>query len=397
MKSTFLKFSLILFTILLSTVSAEDLQKYRMIDLGVFGTDQSDVISINEKGQVLGTFREGENDFIFLWDEINGLKIIEMPDGCRSWQLKLNNIGQIAGVSYSESSSRMFYWDPNFGLWELESSKKDIDIVAFNDRGQVLGNVEDQIYLWDHGKKINLSAFFREHVPGNWTSLRAVDLNNHGHVAFNVYKSNSTQYDPGFRSFLWKGGPFEALIPEDEWETLVRVKCVDKAVNVVCMDDNGNMILTLFSAGNGSYGHLQYFISPSSNIYASCQGCDLIRNGFPIARYCLPAKQKKDRQGKFYFTQGVEIKKLFKEEFPYYNISSTADVRDQNSKGYVIGTIGTMYSGHHAFLAIPENQIENNNLANDPLKESLGDVIQEIADINPNSEERGKAHIDSNA
>ncbi len=345
---------LFIFLTTISFVSSVELPKYRMIDLGLFGIDESCAISINEKGQILGRCEEGGCSFVFIWDKFNGLKLIDLPEGCEYWGFKFNNKGQIAGIVRSDSIFRVFLWDPNLGLWEVETSKNNIYLAALNDQGQILFNVDEQMIFFDHGKKTNLTTLFKKQVPGQWNSCFPVALNNYGHVAFNTSISNSNQHHLGCRSFLWKDDSFKTVVSENEWKTLVNIKCVDNDVNVVCMDDEGNMILTLYSyLGGGSFAHLQYFISPSRNVNFSCQGCYCIRNGLPIAIDCLHGKLKKDNQDKLYISKGLQIKKLLKDEYPYYNVSS-ADVSDQNSKGYVVGQIDTMFPGRHAFLAIPE-------------------------------------------
>lgn len=344
-----LKDLIFIFVVAFSSVSAENLPKYRMIDLGVFETDQSYASAINNNGQVLGTYREGACNFIFLWDQVNGITIIDSPE-VNIESLKLNENGQIAYISYLNNICKVFYWDNHLGFWEVESSKENIQIVAFNAIGQILGNVGNQMFIWDHGKKTNLTALFREQVPGNWSSFQATSLNNHGHVAFSAYKSNTTgQQDGqdtwGEKSFLWKDGLFKIIMPEKNW---------GDSISVMCMDDDENMIVNTYSQSGGAWS--QHFISKSNNISAACQGCDIIRNGLPIARDCLPGKLKKDNYGKLYFSKGVQIKKLFDDEFPYYNIPNTTEIYDQNSKGYVVGGIDTMFQGCHAFLAIPETQ-----------------------------------------
>ncbi len=142
-------------------------------------------------------------------------------------------------------------------------------------------------------------------------------------------------------------------MPEKCWETTVRVNS---------LDDAGNMIISLYPRSGGNYfgragKEKHYFIGPSRNIVPCQVLFDLIRYGLPIAKGCLPGKLKKDKDGILYFARGIEIKKLLKEEFPYYNISNySTHVWDQNSKGYVVGsidTIDTIY-GFHAFLAVPD-------------------------------------------
>jgi hypothetical protein len=327
------------------SASADELPKYKMVDLGVFETDSSHALAVNEKGQVLGSCYEGVYQYLFLWDEDTGLTIIELPTGIIHWSLKLNNNGQIAGIIHSNSMHKIVYWDVNSGFLELESSKNRIDSVEFNDKRQILCNIQEQMILLDHGKKIDLTNLFHEQIPGKWSSFRSVSLNNHGHVAFNVYKDNETKQDQniGEKSFIWKDGSFSMILPEIGWETSVQIQY---------MDDNGNMIVNLSPKRGGVHG--QYFVNQSKNIFIPCQGCEKIRNGVPISRECLPGSLKKDRQGNLYFYRGVQIGKLLKEELPYYNISETAEIIDQNSSGYVVGSVDTMYPGRHAFLAIPK-------------------------------------------
>lgn len=158
-----------------SFISAEDLPKYKMIDLGVFGRDQSYAISINERGQVLGICEEGSTSFLFIWDELKGLKIIDRPEGFNTCELKFNNNGQFAGVCFLDSFYRIFLWDQYLGFWELETSKNGIEIAALNDKGQILGRIGDEIFLWDHGKKTDLTALFREKIPGEWNSFPSIN------------------------------------------------------------------------------------------------------------------------------------------------------------------------------------------------------------------------------
>lgn len=50
------------------------------------------------------------------------------------------------------------------------------------------------------------------------------------------------------------------------------------------------------------------------------------------------------------------IHKLLEVEYPFFNVQdrNSTRINDQNSKGCIVGYIGTMFPGTHAFLAIPE-------------------------------------------
>lgn len=326
-----------------------------MIDMGIFETDESQAWDVNENGQVIGTFKEGKFNFIFLWDEFNGLKIIDPPEGARLWGLKLNNKGQFVLLTHSNSIYTLLFWDPCLGFWELESSKNQINGIHLNDKGQVLGQLEGQIFFWDHGKKINITDLFRAQVEGKWSQFNSCALNNFGRIVFSAYKDKVNGENAwGHKSFLWKDGTFEMILPEMGWEI---------SVKVIAIDDDDNMIVNLDYSRRSYYGN-RYFLSNSRNIFAFCDACDTLRNGLPIEIERLPGRMKEDKEGKPYFARGLEIKKLFKDEFPYYDVSGSTWVQDQNSKGYVVGRIGTMYPGgyQHAFLAIPEKKDISDNI-----------------------------------
>lgn len=178
-------------------------------------------------------------------------------------------------------------------------------------------------------------------------------MNNHGHVTFSAYKQKEVGKETwGERSFLWIDGLFKMIMPEKNWETSVRT---------TSLDDDGNMIISTYPQIGGA--HSYYFISPYKNIFILCQqGYDyILKNGLPIAKDCLPGQLKKSNQDKLYYSTGMQIKKLFKEEYPYYNVANTTEIQDQNSKGLVVGQISTMFPGRssHAFLAIPEQWKES--------------------------------------
>lgn len=328
-----------LFVTSFCAVHSENLSTYKIIDLGLFETDSSYAFSINEKGQILGTFRENNLSYAFLWDEINGLKIMEPPEDYIFSSMRLNNEGQIAGMMYLPSSATwtIFYWDIHLGFWEIESG--NCSIIGFNDKGQILGRLNNQIIIWDHGKKTDLKSLFLNEVPGDWGMIHTPHLNNLGHVAFSVF-----DYTLGkCKFFIWDGNFIPISLNKEIGELVDEDDCIR------FLDDNDNLILDLHLSRTKK----RYFISPYSDFFIPCSECESIKNGIPLSLDCLPSKLKKDRQGNFYFQKGITIKNLLKEKSPYYHITDNTKILDQNSKGYVVGYVDTLY-GQHAFLAIPE-------------------------------------------
>lgn len=322
------------FICLFSFASADPFPKYRMLDLRMSGTDESHAIAVNENGQVLGIAHRGDNRYPFLWDVANGHKVLELPAGTMYWGLKLNGSGQLAGIYIADNVYKLFFSDSHSGLLELDTSLTGhLNISSFNDKGQILGSIDGQAFLWDHDKKTNLTHFFREHFMGNWCSIYGTAMNNHGHIAFSAYQF-------GYRSFLWMDDCFKMIVPDDS----------ESAIVVDYLDDQGNMIVSTFPPKRGCF--TSYFMDRSKNIFAACQGCELIRNAYPIAKDCFPGQLKQDDQGKWYFSNGLKIKDFVARED--YSISNSMNIHDQNSKGHVVGTIATDSSERHAFMAIPD-------------------------------------------
>ena len=122
--------------------AVEVFPKYKMIDLGTLETDYSRAIAINEKGQVLGTIKEGEIESIFIWEEKNGLKIIELSGSTRD--LFLNNNGQIAGCRYDrQGGQQAFIWDQTKGFINVNCGNGEVEVRGFNDKAQVIGDFYD--------------------------------------------------------------------------------------------------------------------------------------------------------------------------------------------------------------------------------------------------------------
>lgn len=116
-----------------------------MTDLGTLPNGRSSIArSINERGQIVGEIRVPEPGFedpvphAVWWD--NGT-ITDL--GARSWANGINNVGQIVGTSFFESSgqSHAFLWE-NGRMVDLGTlpGATGSTAVAINDNGQVVGS-----------------------------------------------------------------------------------------------------------------------------------------------------------------------------------------------------------------------------------------------------------------
>lgn len=346
MKFTITSKIIFLFVFLFSSIHAEGLPEYEILDLGTLETDNSRPIAINDRGQILGIFESGGENYVFLWEMGEGLKILDMPG-----PQFLNNNGQLAGTVYLENHPGWkegfgFIWSPDIGMLNIGSlGGQGAEIIDFNDKCQVVGtsnvNVsnkyESHAFFWEHGVMTDLTILFKQQVSGNWFHVRPTSLNNLGHVIIIAHNKKASES----KSFIWMNGQFTMLFPEKSPSTNLIVEEID---------DNGNMLVLI--------NHVLYFYVASENkLYFVVENPFEIRSGIRnsvlISRDTLPFKLKKDLKGNEYFSPGARIHDLLIPTPPFCRYSE--EIRGQNSKGWVIGYAYTLYGcGCHAFLAIPK-------------------------------------------
>lgn len=173
-------------------------------NLGTFGGNHSFASSINSGGQIvgfaldaipdpfslfdfgIGGFTSGTQTRAFLWE--NGrMRDLDTLGGSDAWAIFVNERGQVAGYSYTDSSPNPttgvptadpFVWSKE-GMIDLGSLGGTFGFpVGLNNRGQVIGvsNLTgDQInhpFLWDGQKLIDLNT---ETIGGNPVSANAIN------------------------------------------------------------------------------------------------------------------------------------------------------------------------------------------------------------------------------
>lgn len=345
-----------------SSLFAEAVVKYQIVDIGVLSFDASSAIAINDRGQVLGRLKnQGKWEF-FLWDKEHSLQIINLPEGSR---IALNNKGQIAGTS----SEGKFIWDSMTGLYHI--GRFDGAIVSFNDNGEILFSSNDEnsrtkIYLWSSGVLLDISKEFSEQCIGYDLMPNMININNKGQVTLTarclvsealsdnsplLWNSSSSSSSSShsskdykkyvFRSFIWFNGEFEKIF--SEYDTYDQVQ-------VLRLDENDNVCIIL--------DDMPYFMNKNSGIQAKVDfhqwGHLIIRNGIPQISFCLPSKIRKNLDGSFYYLPGIEIRKLIEPCYPYWIDKESFKIYGQNSNGQVVGVMETLcWEQKHAFLAVP--------------------------------------------
>lgn len=143
--------------------------KYRISDLGTLDTSTSYATSINNKGQVCGTYYDivKKKIFVFLWDPHNGLRKLGIQ-ALHYNHIFINNNGQVAGTYTNDSHyGRTFTWDPSSGFLDLNLKMTNLQVVDFNDLGQILirTNTLDSLFCWDNGL---LNKIILDNVTSYW-------------------------------------------------------------------------------------------------------------------------------------------------------------------------------------------------------------------------------------
>lgn len=355
------KYLFTIFMLLFSVLYAEStinknpiihLPKYKIYDLGTLGTDKSEALKINENGQIFGKLEDNGSEFFFIWSSNKELQIIDLPKEIRGDPF-FNNSGQVAGNYYNNNykCDRAFIWDNKHSYYDIGSlGGNETRVYGFNDNWQIIGiskisETEDHIFLWDNGKITDLTKQFNNQFLGEWECLYPTTINNKGEIviwARQMQKNNNFSSTYVSQSFLYKNRKFEKLISIENSE----VYCID-------YDDKGNILASITTNGRSNI----YFIGTDKKLILlfDYHGHKII-NGKPQAKDELIGILKKGKHEELYYGAGIRIKKLLEEIKPFYDVGSNQTIiNDQNSKGFVVGKINTIYSSCHAFLAVPTN------------------------------------------
>jgi probable HAF family extracellular repeat protein len=216
----------------------------QMIDLRTLGGNQSSAAAINNHGRVAGFALSDVPDpfsmyyqflyclpFLicppnataaraFVWDEKDGMQDIGTLGGPDSQAFFVNDRGQVAGFSYTNSTVNATTGLPTFHpfLWEKGQGMKDLGTLGgtvaqavngLNERGEVVGSttmagdLTHHPFLWDGKQLIDLGTFGGPNGEADW-------VNDDGEVVGIAQLPEFCPVGPGLagggRAFLWRHG-----------------------------------------------------------------------------------------------------------------------------------------------------------------------------------------------
>jgi probable HAF family extracellular repeat protein len=225
-------------------------------DLDTFGSGHcSYATDINEAGQVIGfSYNVYDNTpvytHIFFWSRESRMQEIGPMGGNTSqpysWGHAINSLGQVTGftfLDYNSFPSQPWWWSVKDGLNLLSTEGGYYNYaVAINDKGQIVGTINNNAYLWTtEGGIKNLGS-----LPGFYGVSDARAINNLGQVI--GHKQNLEGQVVGF--FWTESGGVKELTVPGPW-------IPGSATDPRAINDKGQVIgsYALPIPGSGTHGY----------------------------------------------------------------------------------------------------------------------------------------------
>lgn len=171
------------------------------------------VTAINNHDQVIGNsgpfeFSYPASSRAYLWEKGKRTDLGSLG-GDWTFASAINDRGEVAGVSTTAAGEyHVFLWTRGemVDLGGSASTSRPI-VEEVNDRGQVVGFVGFDGFLWDHG---SIVPFPRWESPSNGSTFFGprMAIDDKGRVAFSVFSSGSLD------TYLWEDGVTIPLAPE---------------------------------------------------------------------------------------------------------------------------------------------------------------------------------------
>lgn len=246
---------------LLSFASFASEYKVSLLGLESLPNIQCEVTAINDKGQVLGTYRDGSIQKIYIFDSKNGLTLIESKDDqfIRPW--KLNNAGQVIGYG---NNSKAFIWSKVFGIRWLDIFNSPSAFASdLNDLGQIIGtyrplgsNAGQRPFMWDNGVVTDMgqeSEFAQniENVGFHVMDIQLTSINNKGELVgyFGYGKYDLKKHKfvlVGYKNFFWNGDMHILPLSDSFSNNLPSPKAAK-------VNNNGSVLVSDFNPITGKY------------------------------------------------------------------------------------------------------------------------------------------------
>lgn len=166
-------------------------------DLGHLGGGKSYGYGINNLGQIVGeSFINSTTSHAFLWQSGNIQDLGALSGGVRSIAVSINNLGRVVGGTlFSDETFAAFIWTSNDSLQPLDLQGGIASKIK--DDGRMVGQKNNHAWLWNSpgaGQDLGI-------LPG-YSYAEATDMNQNGLVVGFAANNPENDYHP-CRAFSW--------------------------------------------------------------------------------------------------------------------------------------------------------------------------------------------------
>lgn len=175
--------------------------RYEIKDLGTLGGLNSDAMSLNENGQIVGLSQiNASNSYHGFVADGAGMHDLGTFGGAQSEARAINRNGDVVGWAQTPNGDRHAFVLHNGSMTDLGSlAGSPVDANSLNDDGVVVGSYEsgsfERAFIWNSGVMQDLGTL-------GGTDSRAYAINNHGDVVGFARPNDNAQ----IHACLWRNG-----------------------------------------------------------------------------------------------------------------------------------------------------------------------------------------------
>lgn len=353
-----------------------DAPTYKVVDLGLKESDQSEAIAINDNGLVVGMYWFYGTNYFYLWNEDDGVTLIHLP--VTSVIVALNNSGQIAG-NYKDDSGydRGFIWDPYFGFTDIGTLGGDFTrVYDMNDFGAIVGESENSTislvdgqkechaFVWQYGCMEDLGAL-RGDLGLLGDRSVATSINNSGQIigtAASIIAHKRKCLRTNNRAVFWQFYAVETISGIELRHIIEEVdSTLEPHYTAVATSVNNNGIATFgddkkgfFAVNLAEKDNILFFLNDFSSAFAVTDNEDIYILQYGPSNNLGFLKNNDSREYCFNnnFYDYVDYQKSFGSPAQWKPNSFIATGFNNNRK--VVGTAINIYGEWHAVLLVPD-------------------------------------------
>lgn len=379
--TTILKIVLPIFFCLIS-LHVQATPAFKLVDLGLFESDHSEVNAINDNGQLVGFYTIQGKKIYFIWDQSEGISLLNFPK--TSTVKVINNSGQIAGEFLdSKSCVHGFMWDRSLGFSDIGTLGGNVHVVGMNDLGQIVGHYELEgasfvnensttahAFMWEKGVIHDLGTLIGDMgLPGDYSY--AVGINNNGVIIGSstsavVHKGKITNSEQ--IAVIWRNNLIEEF--DSTYSGTIELQSINDNGLVTCFKksiaEKGLYVVDLTSMKDWQLGNWSESKIRNNNMVLSYQhnnlySLKLTSNG----DYTIHHPQRN--------AGVINMKNVFN-EMDSDLWDEFIGICDFNSNSWVVASVSNVFGEQHSLVFVPQEGVENEHEDSSDSHDELSEV-----------------------